>query len=118
MRTRLAFGAGLAVGYILGARAGRERYEQIARAARSFRNNPTVQEKFGAAQEQASALISSAQQTVAEKVGDRPLPGPVSKLIGQDRTSSTHSTDAGSGPLTDESASPVHDSGVNGLGRA
>lgn len=31
------------IGYVLGARAGRERYEQIQRAASKVRSNPTVQ---------------------------------------------------------------------------
>lgn len=40
---RLRFGliVGLATGYILGARAGRERYEQIARVARRVQSSPT-----------------------------------------------------------------------------
>jgi hypothetical protein len=35
---------GFAAGYVLGARAGRERYEQIARASREFLNTPEVAE--------------------------------------------------------------------------
>ena len=34
-----------AAGYVLGARAGRERYEQIKRGAQKLKNNPTVQRK-------------------------------------------------------------------------
>ena len=34
-----------AAGYVLGAKAGRERYDQIARTARRWRNDPRVQEK-------------------------------------------------------------------------
>ena len=34
-----------AVGYVLGTRAGRERYEQIKGLAGKVRDNPTVQEK-------------------------------------------------------------------------
>ena len=44
MRYRLMFGVGLAVGYILGSRAGRERYEQIKRMAQRVSDNPRVQE--------------------------------------------------------------------------
>jgi hypothetical protein len=33
------------VGYVLGTRAGRERYEQIKGAANRVRNDPRVQEK-------------------------------------------------------------------------
>ena len=37
--------AGLAAGYVLGARAGRERYEQIAATARKVRGAPAVTEE-------------------------------------------------------------------------
>ena len=46
----------LGLGYVLGARAGRERYEQIADGARRFAGNPKVQ-----------AAASKAQETVAEQ---------------------------------------------------
>ena len=34
------------IGYVLGARAGRERYEQIRRAATRVKENPTVQSAY------------------------------------------------------------------------
>jgi hypothetical protein len=43
MRGKILIVAGLAVGYVLGARAGRERYEEIKRAATKFWNDPRVQ---------------------------------------------------------------------------
>lgn len=43
MRGKLTLVAGLAVGYVLGSRAGRERYEQIARAAAKFWESKPVQ---------------------------------------------------------------------------
>ena len=39
--TALVFGG---IGYVLGARAGRERYEQIRNAAQRVKSNPKVQE--------------------------------------------------------------------------
>lgn len=36
------FAAGLAVGYVLGARAGRGKYEQITGQAQALRANPTA----------------------------------------------------------------------------
>lgn len=42
MRYRLTFITGLAVGYVLGTRAGRERYEQLRTCARQFVENPAV----------------------------------------------------------------------------
>ena len=40
---KLSLLAAAAVGYVLGARAGRQRYEQIADAARKVADNPKVQ---------------------------------------------------------------------------
>lgn len=40
---KLVFFGGFAVGYVLGARAGRGRYEQIARASGKFWNSTPVQ---------------------------------------------------------------------------
>lgn len=39
----IRFAAGAAVGYVLGSRAGRERYEQIKRWSRRVADNPAVQ---------------------------------------------------------------------------
>lgn len=43
MRGRILLCVGLAAGYVLGARAGRERYEDIKRAASKLWNDPKVQ---------------------------------------------------------------------------
>ena len=43
MKGKLVFVAGAALGYVLGARAGRKRYEQIRAGAEKFWNSPTVQ---------------------------------------------------------------------------
>lgn len=43
MRGKLALLVGIGIGYVLGARAGRERYEQIKRAVGGFWNDPRVQ---------------------------------------------------------------------------
>ena len=63
-----------AAGYVLGAKAGRERYEQIRRTALRIKNNPTVQETAHSAadkaREQAPVVghkLADAAGTVAEK---------------------------------------------------
>lgn len=61
MRYRVTFAAGVAVGYVLGARAGRERYEQIKRAARRFADSPSVQAAAGVVQQQAAGLAGAAR---------------------------------------------------------
>ena len=71
MPSKTTFLAGFATGYVLGARAGRERYEQIMRQARSFANNPKVQETAETLQTQAVDLASSAKDKVSDKVASR-----------------------------------------------
>jgi hypothetical protein len=65
---RISFISGLATGFVLGARAGRERYEQIKKIARTVADNPSVQQAAGAAQAQASGLVSSAGAKVSDRV--------------------------------------------------
>ena len=43
MRGKLVLLIGIGIGYVLGARAGRQRYEQIKRAVSGFWNDPRVQ---------------------------------------------------------------------------
>jgi hypothetical protein len=75
---RYTFLGGLAVGYVVGTRAGRERYEQLKRLARSAAENPAVQQAAGALQAQATGAIKSATgkvtQSAKQKVGER-VPG-------------------------------------------
>lgn len=66
MRKLMVLGAG-AVGYVLGTKAGRERYEQISRQAAKIRNNPTVQQKV----DEAKHAAKDAADTASEKVRER-----------------------------------------------
>jgi len=59
MKKLMLLGVG-AVGYVLGAKAGRERYEQISRQAQKIRSNPTVQQKM----EEAKGAASTAGDKV------------------------------------------------------
>lgn len=63
--TLLAAGA---AGYVLGARAGRQRYEQIASTARSVMRNPKVKEARHEAAEKAKEAASSFAHTAVDKV--------------------------------------------------
>ncbi len=71
MRTRATFLAGFAAGYVLGARAGRGRYEQIRSAARSFMANPAVQSTASSLQHQAGDALATAKDKAADRIGDR-----------------------------------------------
>ncbi len=63
---KFSLGLGIAVGYVLGARAGRDRYEQIAQAAAGFVQRPEVQQTLEKARSAAPA----------------PLQGTIDKLAG------------------------------------
>lgn len=74
MKKLILLGVGFA-GYVLGARAGRERYEQIRGMAKKVKDDPRVQEKAAQAadlaKEQAPVVkekVSGAASTVASKV--------------------------------------------------
>ena len=58
---RISFVGGLAVGYVLGAQAGRERYEQLKQLARKAAESPAMQQTAGALQAQATATAKSAR---------------------------------------------------------
>ncbi|HVU72981.1 MAG TPA: hypothetical protein VHE83_08460 [Mycobacteriales bacterium] len=60
---------GLAVGYVLGTRAGRERYEAIRDAARRVADRPEVQETAGLVAAQVSHLTRRAARGVGLSVG-------------------------------------------------
>lgn len=68
MRYRVVFVIGLAVGYVLGSRAGRERYEQIKRLAQRIADNPKVQEAAGLVGARASQVVTVARDRVGEKM--------------------------------------------------
>ena len=79
---RLSMGLGFGVGYVLGARAGRARYEQIKQAAAGVMERPEVQQ----AVEQVRAAAPA------------PLQGSIDKLSG--RGSDRQGTGAGTGTGT------------------
>jgi glutamate-1-semialdehyde aminotransferase len=68
MRLKATFLAGLAVGFVVGARAGRERYEQMVKASRKVAENPTVQKAAKTAGAKATELTKVAKDKAAERV--------------------------------------------------
>jgi hypothetical protein len=71
MRYRLTFVAGLVLGYVLGTRAGRERYEQLKKSARQVAQNPAVRNTAESAAQQGREIAGKAFHVVSDKVGDR-----------------------------------------------
>lgn len=70
MRGRLMFLTGAAVGYVLGAKAGRGRYEQIKSQADTLWHDPRVQEKVGQAQSFAAETGGAVLDAAKEKAPD------------------------------------------------
>jgi hypothetical protein len=67
---KLTLLAGVAIGYVLGSRAGRERYEQIKAGAGRIAQNPTVRATAGKAQEAAGQQAAAVAATAKDKVTD------------------------------------------------
>jgi len=72
MRGKLMFITGLAAGFVLGSRAGREKYEEIRTNAKKVWEHPTVQEAAGVAQAQATKLYSEGKDKInSSKLGEK-----------------------------------------------
>jgi hypothetical protein len=99
---RITFLGGLATGYVLGAQAGRERYEQLKQLAHKAAESPAMQQTAGALQAQATATAKTAKEKAATGIRKG-----ASKVTG--RTSEP----ARSTPDKQASSSP---SGVSGNG--
>ena len=80
MRGKILFAAGLAVGYVLGTRAGREQYDKMAAAASKLWHDPRVQRQVDAAQDfvkdkapdVAEFVADNAKKVVAQVSGKKP----------------------------------------------
>ena len=67
MKFKAGFLVGLGAGYVLGARAGQERYHQIVETTRSFRENPGVQRLTG----EVNKTVSVGKERVGEKAAEQ-----------------------------------------------
>jgi hypothetical protein len=66
MKGKILLVVGLGVGYVLGARAGRERYEEIKRAAQKLWSDPRVQKQMS----HAEGFVKDKAPDVAEFLSD------------------------------------------------
>lgn len=105
MRAKWVFLAGLGVGYVLGSRAGRERYEQLVAGLRRVKDSPTVQEAAGVVQAQAGRIAHTGREMVSDRIAD-------SKL-GHTRIGERL---FGTGPYEPEAAAEGHHHRHNGAG--
>jgi hypothetical protein len=109
----MVFLGGLAAGFVLGSRAGRQAYDELVRTARKVKDSPSVQEAAGVVQAQASKLYEQGKGTVADKIGntrfgDRLLhPDGHSVSAGMSGPASTSPRSSGTGADTANGTSPL-----------
>ena len=65
---KLSFLAGFGAGYVLGSKAGRDRYEQIRRAYAQAKDDPRLQSLAGMAQARADDALAS----IRARMGSEP----------------------------------------------
>lgn len=92
MKNKLVFTAGMAAGYVLGTRAGRESYEQLRTKARELWNSPKVQ-----------ATVSSTTDTIRSKATN--VPGSLKGVLKKSGSGSDDGTVAPQYPGKDIGAS-------------
>ena len=75
MRGKSGLALGLAIGYVFGTKAGRERYEQLSQSAKRLANDPSLRRLqgelsglFNASKQQATATIEGTATRAADKV--------------------------------------------------
>ena len=96
MRFKSGFLVGLGAGYVLGTKAGQERYQQIVDAAGKLRENPGVQRLTGEVNRTVTVGKDRVAETAATKA-EEAKEAVASKVGGNSGTSSTSTTTTGSG---------------------
>ncbi|MEV6601696.1 hypothetical protein AB0M36_33295 [Actinoplanes sp. NPDC051346] len=95
MRGKLMFITGLAAGFVLGSRAGREKYEEIAANAKKVWEHPTVQEAAGVAQAQANKLYTEGKDKLNQsKIGEKLHSASTSSSTNSDLSTSSASSNS------------------------
>ena len=94
MKLKLTFLAGAATGYILGTRAGRDRYDEMKKQADALWHDPRVQEKVSAAGDtvkekapEVGAKLSAAAGSAASAAKDKVSGSDSGALIGEEKGS-------------------------------
>jgi hypothetical protein len=68
MRYKATFAMGFAAGFVVGARAGRERYEQLKKLARAAADSPAAQQAAAALQAKAASAATTARHKAADRL--------------------------------------------------
>ena len=105
MIRKLTLAVGFGAGYVLGAKAGTQRYEQIVAKARELAGMPAVQEVTTNLSQTATSVADKAKTTVNEtitSVNDKASGGTTQPI---DVTASTTGYETGAAPMTGAAAS-------------
>jgi hypothetical protein len=97
VKGKILFVAGLGLGYVLGTRAGREKYEELRTAALKVWNDPRVQKQVDAvedfvkdkAPDVAEFVSDNAKKVVAQVSGKKPASKPTTRSNGSTTKPST-----------------------------
>lgn len=94
--SKIPFIIGLGAGYVLGTRAGRERYEKLRAAASHVADQPFVRDRVSRAQEAAGEFVRQQGEALTDKVTEavkerlfaprpaQPAPGPAEPVRVED----------------------------------
>lgn len=108
MKGKILFVTGAAIGYVLGARAGRKRYEQIAAAASKVWQTPGVQKQVHQVQDFAADKVGDIPDALiegAKKVVSSVIKRPSSRTSAASTASSTKSTAGSTKPVASKASS-------------
>ncbi len=105
MKGKIAFVLGVAVGYVLGTRAGRERYEQIKSGAQSLWNAEPVQRGVHLVRDAVDERVDELKD-FAKRVGADVVSSVARQAAGGGSATSTKRSSADSGSA-DEAAAPT-----------
>ena len=90
---KLSFFVGAGLGYVLGARAGRQQFEKIKSASQTVWDNPRVQSSVHKVEEKVTQVAKEQASAVTDKVTDTVK----SRISGSNGSDASHSGGAHSG---------------------
>ena len=105
---KLSFAAGLAAGYVLGARAGRERYHQIVEGARNLADQPAVAQ----AQAKVASLLGTEEMDQPKAVPAQSSP---TRTSGTTSGTGAGTPSVGGSKANDKPATPSTSTGSDSL---
>ncbi|WP_150306881.1 hypothetical protein [Planctomonas psychrotolerans] len=97
MKNKLIFVVGAGVGYVLGARAGRKSYDQIAAKASALWNDEKVQKTVS----DVESFVKDKAPVVQQKISDS-TKGAVGKVTGKSSSSTDTSSYSASSSVSDD----------------